>query len=945
VEEAVKYRLDIVGVSSTKVPGSGTRDLDHGWKLFYSGVDPTVHAQAGVGILTSPRLAARVVEWTPRSGRVAVLRLRLEDSTLALIQVYAPNLESEYAAFLEEVSLALETLPTTDSIMLLGDFNAHVGVDEQTWKGVIGRNGDSSLNANGSLLLDFCASSGLSIMNTYFHHRHIHKYTWERVTCRQRSLIDFAVVSADLKSLVMDVRVRRGAELSTDHHLVVCRLRIPRKAMLAPKKPIKAFRIKWEELKKESVVNIFADNMVAKFSQIPSEQLDVETEWSLFKTGLLSAATKACGWKRVGSALVGGRRTPWWTEDVRTAVNEKKKAYKAWLGNPSQASRQIYEEKRKLAKIVVASAKARSWENFGVVLESNFRDAPKIFWQTIRRLRKDKNSSLKALKNKRGDILIKEEDILHRWREYFGELLNPVGPSNSNFPEVQLGAENSPTDAEVRGAVRSLKSGKAAGVDEIRPEMLKALGPQGISWLTRVFRVAWESGRVPLDWQTGVVVPLFKKGDQRECCNYRGITLLSIPGKLFAKVLNSRLSEIVEHKIQDEQCGFRRGRGVTDQLFTLQQVIEKAWEYDIPLYNAFVDLEKAYDRVDRGRLWSILEEYGVDLPLIRAIASLYSKSRSCVRVLGRKSEYFSVGAGLRQGCVLSPLLFVIYMDRIARRSLGQECVMIGKTKLSHLLLADDLDLLASSQSDLQRALERFAGECDSASMRINTTKTEALVVSRTPVQCALHVSGASLKQVEKYKYLGVSFTSNGKWNTEIDRRIGAASAVMRQLYRGVISKAELSREAKISVFKSIYVPTLTYGHELWVMTERMRSRVQAAEMRFLRRVAGVRLLDRVRSSAIRESLGIEPLLLRIERSQLRWLGHVLRMPPERLVKQVLLSNPIGTRPRGRPRRRWKDHVSQICSERLSLTNWSDIMSAAEDRDLWRELLRGLTPRP
>ena len=167
-----------------------------------------------------------------------------------------------------------------------------------------------------------------------------------------------------------------------------------------------------------------------------------------------------------------------------------------------------------------------------------------------------------------------------------------------------------------------------------------------------------------------------------------------------------------------------------------------------------------------------------------------------------------------------------------------------------------------------------------------------------------------------------------------------ASAVPR-----VVSKAELSRKAKISVFKSIYIPTLTYGHELWVMTERMRSRVQAAEMRFLRRVAGVTLLDRVRNTAIREDLGVEPLLLRIERSQLRWLGHVLRMPPERLVKQVLLSNPVGTRPRGRPRRRWKDQVSQICSERLSLENWADIISVAEDRDKWRGLLRGLTPRP
>lgn len=406
-----------------------------------------------------------------------------------------------------------------------------------------------------------------------------------------------------------------------------------------------------------------------------------------------------------------------------------------------------------------------------------------------------------------------------------------------------------------------------------------------------------------MDWQTGVVVPIFKKGDQRVCSNYRGITLLSLPGKAFARVLHSRLTEVVDHKIQEEQCGFRRGRGTTDQLFLLQQIVEKAWEFAQPVYISFVDLEKAYDRVDRRLMWEILEEYGVDRHLIGAISSLYSDSMSYVRILGRKSEPFRVGAGLRQGCVLSPLLFIIYMDRIGRRSLGQERVTIGSASVSHLLFADDLAILAPSQSDLRRALERFSLECEAASMRINVAKTETLVISRNPVQCTLHVSGVSLQQVEKFKYLGVLFSSDGSLDQEIDRRIGSAAAIMRQLGRGVIRKRELSNTAKLSVFRSIFVPTLTYGHENWVMTERTRSRIQAAEMRFLRGIAGLTLRDRVRSSAIREGLNIEPLLLRIERSQLRWLGHLLRMPSNRLVQQIWNACPTGPRPRGRPRYR------------------------------------------
>ncbi|KAI3363640.1 hypothetical protein L3Q82_001272 [Scortum barcoo] len=125
--------------------------------------------------------------------------------------------------------------------------------------------------------------------------------------------------------------------------------------------------------------------------------------------------------------------------------------------------------------------------------------------------------------------------------------------------------------------------------------------------------------------------------------------------------------------------------------------------------------------------------------------------------------------------------------------------------------------------DLQHVLERFAAECEAAGMRISTSKSEAMVLDRKRVVCPLRVSGEVLPQVEEFKYLGVLFTSEGKMEREIDRRIGAASAVMRSVYRTVVVKKELSRKAKLSIYRSIYAPTLTYGHELWVMTERTRS--------------------------------------------------------------------------------------------------------------------------
>ncbi|KAI3374957.1 hypothetical protein L3Q82_021489 [Scortum barcoo] len=275
--------------------------------------------------------------------------------------------------------------------------------------------------------------------------------------------------------------------------------------------------------------------------------------------------------------------------------------------------------------------------------------------------------------------------------------------------------------------------------------------------------------------------PSFLKGGPESVFQLQGDHTSQPPGKVYARVLERRIRPIVDPWIQEEQCGFRPGRGTVDQLYTLHRVL-----------GGFMGVCPTSPHVLCGSGEGI---------------------RPC-------PSWYSVG----------------------------------------------------SAPDLQHVLEQFAAECEAAGMRISTSKSEAMVLDRKRVACPLRVGGEVLPQVEEFKYLGVLFTSEGKMEREIDRRIGAASAVMRSVYRTVVVKKELSRKAKLSIYRSIYVPTLTYGHELWVMTERTRSRIQAAEMSFLRRVAGRSLRDRVRSSVTREELGVEPLLLqhREESAEVAW---------------------------------------------------------------------------
>uniref|UniRef100_A0A8C6PV35 Reverse transcriptase domain-containing protein n=1 Tax=Nothobranchius furzeri TaxID=105023 RepID=A0A8C6PV35_NOTFU len=320
-------------------------------------------------------------------------------------------------------------------------------------------------------------------------------------------------------------------------------------------------------------------------------------------------------------------------------------------------------------------------------MEKDYRSAQERFWQTVRRLWRGRQQLAHTVYSGHGELLTSTGAIVGRWKEYFEELLNPTYVHSEEEPEPgDLGMDCPISGAEVAEVVTQLHNGGAPGVDEIRPGYLKAMDVVGLSWLTRICNIAWSSGAVPVEWQTGVVVPIFKKGDLRVCSNYRGITLLSLPGKVHSKVLERRVRVIAESQIEEEQCGFRPGRGTVDQLYTLARVMEGAWEFAQPIHICFVDLEKTYDHVPRGTLWGTLQEYGVDGFLLRAIQSLYQRSASLVRIAGSKSDLFPLRAGLRQGCPLSPVLFITFMDRISRHSRGVECVEFGARRISSLLL-------------------------------------------------------------------------------------------------------------------------------------------------------------------------------------------------------------------------------------------------------------------
>ena len=262
--------------------------------------------------------------------------------------------------------------------------------------------------------------------------------------------------------------------------------------------------------------------------------------------------------------------------------------------------------------------------------------------------------------------------------------------------------------------------------------MLKAGGEMVVDWLAEVFNIVWREGVAPSDWKNAVIVPLYKKGSRLDCTNYRGISLMSVVGKVFARVLNEREKGLAVDQVMDEQGGFRAGRGCNDQIFAVKRIVEKTIEKDKKTYMAFVDLDKAYDSVSREKLWKVLDEYGVKGKLLRAVQALYVDGRARVKVGRMESELFGVCRGVRQGCTLSPWLLNVFMDRVtreAKRQLQSE-VRLFTGNVGVLLFADDMVVMSESVEGLQHNMQVMSDVLSKWELKVNWRKTKVMRVAR-----------------------------------------------------------------------------------------------------------------------------------------------------------------------------------------------------------------------
>jgi hypothetical protein len=357
-------------------------------------------------------------------------------------------------------------------------------------------------------------------------------------------------------------------------------------------------------------------------------------------------------------------------------------------------------------------------------------------------------------------------------------------------------------------------------------------------------------------------------------------------GKVYSNVLNNRLMGWCEKNkvLVEEQCGFRPHRGCPDQIFTLVEIIRNRGLNGT--YCCFIDVKKAFDRVFRAGLWKRVFDEGVKGKMWRVLRSLYTKVESSVVIDGVLTEWFPLETGVRQGCVLSPLLYALFINGLVtelnKSGLGVE-ISEGKL-LSALLYADDIVLISENKWKLQKMLDIVYEYSKKWKFELNPKKSEVVVfgLRYPPRNLVMNLGEHKLKTVKMYKYLGIELTRTLDWRPYTKRILEKARKNMTQTWAMGISGGFMTVKTGELVWTSLVRSIVEYGCEVW-------GDISLTDFEDLQTTMGRKILrcgSRMSKEVIRGELGWETLRARRDEMRLRYWGKIVRMDDDRIPKII-----------------------------------------------------------
>ena len=531
---------------------------------------------------------------------------------------------------------------------------------------------------------------------------------------------------------------------------------------------------------------------------------------------------------------------PWMHNELRKLMRKRKRAYDKAKQTKRTEHWNKYKTIRNDTTNLLRSSKQTYFDNLSEKLKTNNNLNGKDWWKTLKTfISNNDKSPIPPLKD--NDMIYADDNEKANLLNAYFKTQSDLNDTNKEVPHINITNHNrlstiQTTPDEVKSIIDTLKTGKAAGPDNINNYILRTCARELSYPLSNLFNFSFSTSKVPKIWKQANVTPVFKKDDPTDCKNYRPISLLSTVGKVIEKIVHKHVFNFFKDNnvITSLQSGFVPGDSTVNQLVDIYNTFCKALDNGLEVRAIFCDISKAFDRVWHKGLLAKLKSVGITDSLLNWFQNYLRDRKQRVVLPGGLSEWENISAGVPQGSILGPLLFLVYINDI-----------VQEINSTIRLFADDTSLYIIVESPeeaantLNQDLNRISAWAEKWLVSFNPQKTDSMILSRKtnkPIHPNILMNNQIIAEVNHHKHLGLIFETNGSWHEHI--KLITAKAwqrvhVMRKL------KSRLDRKALEIIYIAFIRPILEYADIVWCnLTKYEENELEKIQLEAARIVTG-----------------------------------------------------------------------------------------------------------
>ena len=794
------------------------------------------------------------------------------------------------------------------------------------------RSKDEKVNNFGKELVELCIALNMHIVNG----RTQSDKDGEFTLCSQagKSVIDYCLCSTELFKAVEDFEVKLLdiSDKESDHFpcelIIRCTNMNPRKQASETAGNIHCYayeKITWNPMESANYYENLCTEEVAEILDkfdVDLEQGDINEAVLKFEDVVKSAAGNMVKKYKpsVSKRNEEIANVPWWDNDLAQCKRQRNAALGRYRRNKNTEHLDEYLELKRKFRSMYSNKKVEFNEAQCLLVQDCMHDKNRL-WSLVRKINQKSAVS-------RNNITPEQ------WYDYYQGLLNQeneIDPENVQdvtdylmnhdhmcqtcVKDVPKALNDYITQAEICRCMRDMTIKKAPGIDGIVIEAVLKGENVLVPKLENLFNKIMNSGIYPERWSRAILCSLHKGGDIDEPGNYRGISLLSVIGKIFTKVLNERLVQWAKEngECYEEQAGYKKGYSTVDQIFNLHALGQKYLSRKGGrFYVMYVDFSKAFDRIPHKMLWFQMFKRGIHGKIMDVLRSMYGQLKSCIRLENNcVTEYFDCCVGTRQGCMLSPFLFTFYLNELIEQinEKGGKGIFVDEVwhDVKILLYADDIILCADTVGNLQAHINVLKVFCDRWGMKVNLKKTKIMVFRRGGQlrRCEKWYFGdQKIEIVPQYTYLGVRNSTQLSWGAAQYRLSVQAQKNLAVVYRFQQAFKNVPFTILLELFDKMVCPVLVYGAEVWGYSE--VKCIERIQTKFCKRILG--LSKNACNMAALGECGRNPLKVAYFSRCIKYWLKVCTLPENRLNKRCYL---MLKRYDEMGRKTWATHIKHL----------------------------------